>query len=1353
MPSRPIFERSPRQFPDVPEGEIEIPPPITAPTKPNHSIMSILTPMVMAGVMMLASVTASASGMGGLSPVFFASSLVSVVFGIVRAITQSRAYKKATAHRHERYAATLQASRQQIEDVVQRQRVAALETNPSLSECRARVERLDQRLWERAPRHRDYMALRVGLGEQALAVEIKPPQSHGNPEETDALVREAQELAGAYGMVAEVPVMLPLNQLAAAGVVGPREATESTLFALLVQLATHHSPDEVKIAVAYPSAQREAWSWLRWLPHVWTGDREHRLVAESAEDSHDLLHVLDEMVAQRLNQLQGQREGEPPPLPAYVVLLPDREMVRDEPFLHRVMGQGLKANVHLLFMASSERDLYYGCEGILSVQPTHGTLILTGESTVRVPFAPDSLSRLDVDAFGRTMAPIKLLGAVSPSDIPSKMTTLELMGVDLVEQLDIPARWQRARPTKTLSVPLGARAGGDRLLIDLHDHAHGPNGLVAGMVGSGKSELLQTLILSLAIHFTPEQVMFVLLDFKGGSTIDPLRGLPHVVNTLTDLQLDEAPRALDSLEAEIARREELFQEVRDRYGVAITHVDDYMELRDRHPELEPLPYLVLIVDEFAVLKDQHPDDMRRFVVVAVKGRALGFRMILAAQKPAGVVSDDIAANTRFRLCLRVAQREDSRAMLFSRDDAAYVSQVGRAFFSVDSNQLFYQFQAAWSGAPYDPDPTAADDELVVARVTLDGSRQISRAQTVARPSGHTMGTQLQAMVQLISDMAQEMGMASLRRVWLDPLPDSLNLASLRPAGRGWDGNTWREAPWLEPIVGLVDEPTHQRQYPLTLDLAHEGHALIYGAPGSGKSSFLQSAVLSLAQDHAPEDLNLYLIDYGGRLLSAYGDLPQVGAVVMPEDEELLTRLFRFLLDQIDARKRLFAEVNAANLSDYRLRTGVKLPAIVVVLDDYDAFRDAHQELWGDLATLCRSGTASGIHLIMSAGSPGTVRMNVRNNVGIQMALELFDKGEYITAVGRVGTAVLPNRPGRGLVRAAVPLAFQAALPAGTADDPTAASQEMMALVAAMSGAEVSARAHRIQVMPDVVLLQDLLTQRAAAPGRDGASSGVILGLCKQDLDPFVFDLASSDHLVVGGPMGCGKTSALRTAAMSLVSMHDTEALRLHVVGFGAPSLASLTRLPHCAGHAHDRESLESLLDTLDALVVARTARQAERLSGEAAGESAGLVGDEPRVVVLVDNLDALAAALPMPQGYVPVGELRPRDLVDELGAIVRRARGIGVHVIASVPTTWQQARQNALFRELQARQEAVLIGSTQPGDLGLLSTSARLPTGTRPDTLPPGEGFALMRGAVTPIKLAMCGESEGRVVEQWGAKS
>jgi S-DNA-T family DNA segregation ATPase FtsK/SpoIIIE len=1251
------------------------------------------------------------------------------VYGLVTYVQERRRYPSLLQQRRVEFGVALTRTHLQIEQLREQQRSALLRVHPGWQECLARVQRRDPRLWERTPPDADFLDVRIGLGTRPAVYVVDANDAGGRAGETrfDDLTLQLRQQAEDATRVEASPVTIPLPMLGVVGVAGSRALTENVLRAAVLQIATHHSPDDVTLMVLFPAVSRATWDWVRWLPHTWDEQRERRYVGCTPEGVERVCRDVAELLQRRTRQVA---DSATPTThlggPAIVIIFADPELWGAaapewvSQLRRQLTGQGPRVRMYPIFVHDLVEALPRECAATLDAHDLSATLRLhrhpVGDEILRL--AIDQVATSDVERFARACAPIRLADPQRPDStvLPARVTLMDLFGVPDPDRLDVVRHWRESSPFVSLSVPIGFGTGNRPLQFDLHDvtdrspHAGGPNALIAGTVGSGKSELVLSLVAALAVQFHPHEVVFALLDFKGGATSDAVRELPHVVSTLTDLELDEVPRALVALQAELEQRENLFRTASQRLGITVNHIDTYLREFRRGRLTDPLPYLVLIVDEFVVLKQALPDQMDRFVNIAIKGRALGIRMILAAQKPAGAIGDQIRANTRSRICLRVAQAEDSQEMI-GRSDAASLTGVGRAYLRIGEDEVFELFQAAWSGAPI---VSRAAEPALVSEVDLDGTRRpIARVTSISEaPTGDDAQTQLQALVDHLRQQADKHQILKLRGPWLPLLPDSVAYDMVRDSG-GWDGTKWDTTErWLAPVIGIVDEPHRQRQVACSIPLQVAGNLLIVGAPGSGKTTLLQTLVVALAHDHNPADVQFYVWD-GGEQLRSLEALPHVGGVLRPRESERMARLWWMLRQQLTRRADLMANAGARDWAALKRADPSAPAALVVAIDGYQALAAVAEDIAESIPTFAQRCAGVGIHLVMT--SSGQLPYRLLGSFREKIALELVDASGYSDLVGdtRVDThssaRLVPRRgvPGRGLV-ANPPREFQTAL---------AAAPSGMADAWIASGGRP---AEQVAIAPDQLPLAPLIS-----PGRvpDRAEAGVppaTLGLQLDSLEPLCVSLSEGPHFLVTGEHRSGKSTALQTWLLSLLASRSPHHLQLYLVDFGGSTgLSPLRTLPSIV-YIEDDEHLATVVDEIRHLLAERRSAR-DRLRRE----RAGLLDDEeflrayPPLVMAIDDADQLESAAP--------------GQVSALEALLRQHRALGLHVLLAGATGDIASAYGGLIGAIKSGQTGLLVGSGD--DAGILNL--RLPRAESERALAPGRGYYVRKGYLPrPVQVA-----------------
>lgn len=1340
-----LFHRSPRTPPVPPAEEVEIQAPPQAPARPTSSLVAVLAPLGMTILAFGLSVAFAAT-----NPTYLLFSLPMMVgsglVGLITYASERNRYRRAVEKRERHYRQYLAHQQQSLQALADRQRQAALEPNPDPQTCLARARRVSpehaRHLWERSsglerPRDSDFLHLRLGLGRLPATFRVKPPARPAVGEE-DALYREALKLCQAYSQVDGLPVLLPLAELGAAGIAGPRPLVQDVARALLVQMATHHAPTEVRLVALLPRSELDQWAWVRWLPHVWDEERKRRFIATTPDEARALLSDFQTLLERRAFQRAPDEKTIYPQtflfLFADPLLFTTADRAGIGPALRLLLTQGSAVGAYALFLADRPEMLPSACGAVVDLSGGGGLLRLTGLTPGEFPFIPDRVDAAWADTFARALAPVRLKPLATEADIPSSVPLTTLLQTPRLEDYPVLQHWQARDSHRRLEVPLGIGKGGGIVHLNFQDAAQGGDGshaMVGGTTGTGKTRFLQTLVTLLAAHHHPHDVNFVLVDYKGGDLLKGLEDLPHVVGTLANLEKADAQAALVErlfvcLEGELRRRRNL---------LGGRNINDYQRDLLQGREQEPLPHLFVVIDEFAEMIRNSPDKAamtKRLLSIGATGRSLGVHLILATQDPSGVVTDELRNNINIRVCLRMGSREASMALLGVPDAFTQIptAQVGRAYWQKGSDAPVL-FQVAWGGDRYIPgQSTFVAGEIY--QVALDGRRTPLRAFRPLQPAEET---QLGALVRHIRETADRMGLQRLRSPISPPLRDTIFLDELRAGEPGWDGRTWRiqtGAPWLAPIIGQSDDPSSQAQEPLRLPLGAAGHFALFGEPGSGKTTFIQTLVTSLALTHSPEDLHIYLIDFSGQRLLPLKGFPHVGDVFLGDDADRLRRFFRFLSRELQARKTEFARAGAARLPDYRALTGKSLPAIVVILRDYNAFykacQDRNLDLDSTLAELVRDGGSYGLHFVLTMTTPAELRSQLASSISLAATFHLATP-DYGMAVGPTGGMIPAPIPGRGLIKGPPLLEFQTALPVQGRTDPER-TLALKALMEAMDRAWSGTRPRPFPPVPAVLGLSQVLfpADRWPAPPPPGRRALFALNLEDPD-QPFEVDLRDGPYFLVAGTPQSGKTTLLQSWLLALAERYPPSRLALYLVDLRGSGLLALSDLPHVrvtpgagprnTGYITDDDRFAQALAEIDQTLTARQpALEEARRQARAAFRLDSWLDSQPTLLMVIDDLDVFES------------EIHPSSK-DLLGAGLKKWRDLGFALIAAgnIPDI-----ENAWGWIAQLRNQPVgfQLGTAAYNQVFKLN----LPSDHPAKLLPVGEAFYIRRGQSLRVKLA-----------------
>lgn len=1302
--------------PDVPAADLTLAEP-PAPTQAPPAAMG-------AGMLLMPAVAGAGSLSVALSnpdnPIYvitgglFMVGMITV--GLIMIISQRTGPKKQLREARERYLDYVEQMRHTVRDLISRQRDNAAWRHPGPAQL-LDVVRSNARRWERRPADEDFLVLRFGTGDQPLASPLELTVDTGPLNELDPVcLHAAQELQARYAVLHDQPVTVGLRDVGTLSVVGAYDRTRAVAATLLLQAVALHSPSDLRVAVVRAADHAADWDWVKWVPHAQhpealDGDVPARLVASSVGS---LLDLLGPELERRLDRHQRGRGQAAEPDSHLLVALDTEDLTGIPHLVSPDASVPLAAlGVHVVALATHRREEPEVVDDRLEVGPEAAVL-----ASRPLPLLLDPLDEGLPRAVARQLAPLQVSVEEEAGTLNETVGLPEMLGVDDVAVLDPWATWRRRPQRDQLRVPIGVGATGRPVWLDLKESAHGgmgPHGLVVGATGSGKSEMLRTLVSSLVVGHGPDQLALMLVDFKGGATFAAMDRIPHLAGMITNLQddLTLVDRMRDALFGEMQRRQEVLKAAGN-----LPNVTAYHERLDAGDVSEPLPHLLVIVDEFSELLTAKPDFAELFVAIGRIGRSIGVHLLLASQKLEMGKIRGLESHLSYRIGLRTFSEGESRDVIGVPDAYHLPPEPGSGYLKVDTT-VFERFKAALVSGPYRP-PTEGPKEVVpvVPYAAVNGLGAWVSATVAAEASaGAAPGQDAdaparrgeRAVLDVLCDVLEGSGAQPVRPVWLDPLPPVLTLDTL--VGHDERG----EPGTVTAIVGTADDAGKQRQFPLEWDFTGGGGNLVVaGSPASGKSTLIATMMLSMALRYAPGDVAFYCIDYGGGALRGLDGLPHVAVVATRIDPERIQRTINDVLGVLNAREALFKQHDISSMRDFRrARRDGRIPDdvpgdVFLVVDGWATFREEYDALEMVIGDLAARGLAFGVHVVLSVTQTMQVRMRMQPAFGGRLELRLNDS--FDSSFDRKLMEKVPkDTPGRGLTDVAGDIPFHAALPrvdgVQDADDLTTGIQHAVGVVAERWPTGVA----KVQVLPTRLAYDEL-------PEVEPGSSLVPVGLSEVNLGPAAVDVfGSSPHLLVFGDGETGKTNLLKVMAAGLMKARPPEQLGFVVVDYRR-TLLDVVPEEYRLAYATSDEQTGQVAQEIAAAV--RQRLPGPDVTSEQLRTRSWWQGLD--VVVLVDDYDLVATTTGNP--LAPFVEFVPQG------------RDLGLHLLLARRTG---GAARALFEPLMQRMSDVstpgllFSGDRSEGRLVGNVSATRLPVG-RALYVPRGGGASQVQTALVP---------------------
>ncbi|HJT56301.1 MAG TPA: type VII secretion protein EccCa [Ktedonobacteraceae bacterium] len=1230
-------------------------------------------------------------------------------------------------------------------------------------------------LWERRAEDLDFLHVRIGTTRIPLCCPLllnvgSDPMTRAKFD--SVLLTEAERLVNTYKELGNEPFVFSLRNIGTLSIIGSQAATRSLTRAILCQISAFQAPEDVSILTYAPGQALQEWSWLKWLPHA----RRLRqvkiekqyapeplyLIASTLEEYRDLLtgQILPELARRRETTEDKQPDAEQVVRPHFIFIFDGftQRLLAQLPELDDVFRNATRLSVTIICLVDG-----------------HTTEPVTRQT--RIVIAPDGMLKFEQTTFGgrrvenicadtcsvqiceriaRAQAPLTLADKGNVLDMSQDVRLFDLLHIHSVDAIKVPAIWEPRARKDILNIPIGSRPNGDPLYLDLKESAEkgmGPHGLIIGTTGSGKSELLRTIVTSLALTHDPETVNLVLVDFKGGASFAELAALPHVAGVITNLQNDLTliDRIHASLLGERTRRERILHETGK-----LDNIREYHIRRQAYPSMPPLPHLIIIVDEFAQLIINRPEFLDLFITIGQVGRSLGLHLLLATQRLDEGRLKGLESYLHYRICLRTFNKAES-ATVIGNPNAYYLPSIPGVGYIKTGSTDSELFKTALITSPYLPEkkhrsPVAFIREFTAAGqlIPISTMYDLSTESFIASKNElDVLSTEMDIVVKRLAQDALGAGLPHVHQVWMPPLPRNLRLEAVldrterkgqiyraplerrsrsnasiaaSPAhGDGFnrqnslsataplDGSGWHSEPPFGPLcipVGLLDKPYEQTQVPLLLDFSGSGgHLAIVGAPQSGKSTLLRTIMASFMVTHSPQAVQFYCIDLGGGSLRIFQQAPHVGDICSDtrREGEKIRRMVRQMRKIIEDRAYQFREWRVDTMNMYRLRrqegefAAEPFGDVFLIIDNLGQLQRDFEQLDADLTEIIANGLNYGVHVILATSRRAEIRPKVSDNIGTNMELYLNDPSESLFGKA-VAATIPPGVAGRGLFKdkAQEKLQFQAALPWINSRN-TTLPQSMDALMQRIRGAWSGKSALPIRLLPPSVGWN-------AIPSVSSWLAGVPLGLDEFRLDPVYIDLMTGDpHFLIYGDMECGKTTLLRTWMVGLSKRYTPEEAQVVIVDY-RKNLLDLAEGEHLFAYACTqqmvKEGVDKLKKELEKRIPAGGSMSLEQLRKPQ--QWAG-----PHYFVFVDDYEAVVGATGSPIAPLLDMLLNARDLGLHL-ILARRVGGAG------------RAAFEPVLQRLREMSSPGLIMSGDPQEGALLGAQ-------RASSLPPGRGYYIRR--------------------------
>ncbi|MFD9127889.1 type VII secretion protein EccCa [Kitasatospora sp. NPDC059571] len=1287
--------------PAVPDEPVELVAPPELPRSGGEDWMMSLLPLLGMGGSAAFFFSPGAQGPMKIMGVLMVASTAGMA--VAQIVKARRGGNAGTADERRDYLKYLQQMRRQVRRTAERQRGALLFTHPEPDQLWSIVAE-GRRLWERRPTDPDFAQVRLGRGPQQLSTPLVAPQT-APLDELEPMAAEAMgTFIKSHGTLQDLPLAVSLRAFYHITVCGDPDTVYGTVRAMIAQLTTLHSPDDLMVGVAAAPGAVDEWEWAKWLPHTQhrkenDGAGSRRLIATG-------LGELEELLAKELEGRKGfSRDSVPSADKPHLIVVMDGAAVPQDSILAGAEGV---EGVTVIEVVPGDLD---EPSGHLVITVGKDELLLESASGASYSGKPDTLSSWQSEALARQLAPFRVSAGGDDGD-PSlvSMDFTEMMNTGDPGSFD-PARHWRPRPmAEKLKVPLGVGQNGEYVWLDIKEaslQGMGPHGMCVGATGSGKSEVLRTIVLALAVTHSSEVLNLVLADFKGGATFAGMAEMPHTAAVITNLEGEATliDRMRDAIEGEMNRRQELL-----RAAGNYANINEYERARAAGAALDPLPSLLMIIDEFSELLTAKPDFIDLFIQIGRIGRSLGMHMLLASQRLEEGKLRGLDTFLSYRLGLRTFSAAESRAAI-GVPDAYHLPPIPGVGYLKFGSDVMERFRAAYVSGPYRPpgQQRTSGGQVITAQPVLFTAAEVAIVEPVVEEvvdeveevDDSLLDTMLDTFVHRMIGQGPP-----AHQVWLPPLEAAPSTDQLVPplqvtAERGLTSPEYGALGRLVVPVGIVDKPRDQRRDVLYQDYSGAaGHGLIVGGPQSGKSNMVRALVAGFSVTHTPAETQFYLLDFGGGAFGALAGLPHVGGVAGRLDVEKVRRMISEVHGVLNRREELFRTAGIDTISTYRSRRAAgQLPDeqfgdVFLIIDGWLTFKQEYEVLEPVINDIAQRGLTYGVHVVITAARYAEVRPALKDLLQNRTELKLGDSME--SEIDRkVAVNVPAGAPGRGLT--AAKLHFLSGLPRLDGSSETGDLADGVAdLVAQVDAAWTGPRAPQVRMLPAV------LDGNSLPKGFEHPDLGVAFGIDEVEMAPVFVNFETDPLFIVFGESESGKSAMLRMLIKQITERYTPEQAGI-VIGDFRRSLLGVVPQEYLVEYAAAAPAMSAIVEMLRGACSRRL--PGPDVTPEQLRNRSWYSGKD--MFVIVDDYELVATSSGNPMA--PLAEFLPF------------ARDIGLRIIVARSAG---GAGRALFEPVMQRMRELggqgLLLSGDKNEGALLGT-------VKPQQLPPGRGIFVSR--------------------------